>query len=47
VEGWNLPDEEVLDYAARLERLRLGSDLLRRMSEAQAAASQAWETWHR
>jgi hypothetical protein len=47
VEGWNLPDEEVLGYAARLERLRLGTDLLQRMIEAQAAATRAWESWHR
>jgi len=47
LEGWNLSLEEVCRFAARLERLELGSNLLRRMSEAAAAAAAAWEMWHR
>jgi hypothetical protein len=46
VEGWNLVVDEVVGYAAWLDRLRLGSDLLQRLIEAQGAASQAWEAWH-
>jgi len=47
VESWNLTEREILHVAARLERLELGSDLLRRMTEAAAAAALAWEAWHR
>lgn len=47
VEGWNLSVEELCDFAARLEHLELGSDLLRRLAESTAAATAAWELWVR
>jgi hypothetical protein len=45
VEGWNLSLDELCDFAARLEHLELGSDLLRRMTESAAAATAAWGLW--
>lgn len=47
IEGWTLTLEEVLGFASRLERLELGSGLLRRMTEAAGEATAAWETWLR
>lgn len=45
VEGWSLQVEEVFGTAARLERLELGSELLRRLTQANDAANRAWDSW--
>ena len=47
VESWNLAERETLHLAGRLERLELGSELLRRMTEASEAATRAREGRHR
>lgn len=47
IEGWGLDVDEVLGLAARLEHLKLGSDLLRRMTDAVASATSARKSWLR
>jgi hypothetical protein len=47
MQAWNVSVEEVCGFGARLERLELESDLLRRMTQATAAAAAAWELWVR
>jgi hypothetical protein len=45
--GWDIPDERLLWFASRLERLELGSDLLQRLgsavAESHAAFGQAYD----
>jgi hypothetical protein len=45
VESWNVDHDKTVGFARRLERLELDSDLLRRMTKANAAASTAWDHW--
>jgi hypothetical protein len=40
--GWTISEERLLSFASRLERLELGSDLLRRMSAAVAESNAAF-----
>jgi hypothetical protein len=47
VESWNVDLEKTVGFAQRLERLELDSDLLRRMKEANASGSTAWDRWLR
>jgi hypothetical protein len=46
-ESWNVDLEKTVGFAQRLERLELDSDLLRRMKEANASGSTAWDRWLR
>jgi hypothetical protein len=45
IEGWDLDAGEVLGFAGRLQRLELGSELLKSMTDAAASATSAWERW--
>lgn len=45
IEGWGLGIDEVLGFAARLQRLELGSELLESMTNAAVSASSAWQSW--
>ncbi len=47
IEGWALAVDAVLGFAAHLQRLELGSELLKRMMDAAASASAEWEAWFR
>jgi hypothetical protein len=47
VESWNVDLEKTVGFAQRLERLELDSDVLRRMTEANASGSTAWDRWLR
>ena len=42
--GWGIAEEQIVEKASDLERLELGSDMLRRMSEAHAASTTAYLT---
>ena len=44
--GWDLSEMELLGYASRLDPLKLGTDLFRRMSQAQAASDAAFQAEH-
>jgi hypothetical protein len=45
IEGWGLDADEVLGFAARLQRLELGSQLLKSMTNAAVSATSAWQSW--
>jgi hypothetical protein len=45
IEGWDLDADEVLGFAARLQPLELGSELLKSMTDAAASATSAWQSW--
>jgi hypothetical protein len=44
--GSNLPEEELLAWMSRLERIELGSELFHKMKQAQTASDAAWEARH-
>lgn len=44
--SWDLSEADLLGYASRLERLEVGTELFRRMSEAQAASDAAFRADH-
>jgi hypothetical protein len=45
IEGWDLDADEVLGFAGRLQRLELGSELLKSMTDAAGSATSAWQRW--
>lgn len=46
LQGWEFLEDELLEFAGALEPMRLGSDLFRRMSEAQKASDAAARRLH-